>query len=213
MELAPLTRLNYLGLLGFQSMVEHNESLTSKPENTTSLQEQSLLDFRSVYKEFGPGIRRIGIYKAQLSAGDAEDFVQEVFERIWKSRHRFRGESAPKTWVYSFAYNVARNQVKLRKPKIEPNTDCDALSGDNASSPEERAMQGEAEAQFSIAVNELDEDEKRLFIMYLSSGNTAESAEVCGLGYAQADYMLRTARLKLTKILARLQRDRGWSKR
>lgn len=213
MELARLTQLSYLDLLNFQSLVEQSDIWNSAAAGLASWGGADLLDFGSVYKEFGPGIRRIGIYKAQLSHGDAEDFVQEVFERIWKSRHRFRGESTPKTWVYSFAYNVARNQLKLRKPKIEPNTDCDALQSDNANSPEERAMQGEAEAQFSIAVNELDEDEKQLFIMYLSSGNTAESAELCGVGYAQADYMLRTARAKLTKILARLQRDRGWSKR
>jgi RNA polymerase sigma-70 factor, ECF subfamily len=211
MELARLTHLTYLDLLNCQSMLEQDDTANASRMNT--LDSANLIDFRSAYKEFGPGVRRIGIYKAQLSPGDADDFVQEVFERLWKSRHRFRGESTAKTWVYSFAYNVARNQIKLRKPKIEPNTDCDALQSDNVNSPEERAMQGEAEAQFSIAVDELDEEEKRLFIIYLSSGNATEAAELCGLAYAQADYMLRNARLKLTKILARLQRDRGWSKR
>lgn len=213
MELARLTHLTYLDLLNFQSLVEQSDRLCEAASSATMWGGASLIDFRTVYKEFGPGVRRIGMYKAQLSPGDAEDFVQEVFERIWKSRDRFRGESSTKTWIYSFAYNVARNQLKLRKPKIEPGTDCDTLHADTQSSPEERAMQGEAEAQFTLAVNELEEDEKHLFIMYLSSGNAAEAAEVCGLSYAQADYMLRTARAKLTKILARLQRDQGWSKR
>jgi RNA polymerase sigma-70 factor, ECF subfamily len=213
MELVRLTHLTYPDLQSFQSLVERCDSWASATWGSVALGGETVIDFRKVYTEFGPGIRRIGIYKAQLSPGDADDFVQEVLERLWKSRHRFRGESSTKTWVYGFAYNVARNQLKLRKPKIEPNTDCDTLHADNTLSPEERAMQGEAEAQFSLAVSELEEDEKRLFIMYLSSGNAAETAQMCELEYSQADYMLRNVRIKLTKILARLQRDNGWSKR
>jgi RNA polymerase sigma-70 factor, ECF subfamily len=214
MQLARLTQLTFLDLLDFQSLIDQSDSWGwASMIATSTTKTEELIDFRKVYRDLGPGVRRIGIYKAQLSPGDAEDFVHEVFERLWRSRHRFRGESTTKTWVYSFAYNVARNQLKVKKPRIEADTDCDTLQADGSSSPEERAMRGEAEAQFSLAVSELEEEERRLFIMYLSSGNVAETAELCGLSYSNADYLMRTTRTKLTKILARLQSDRGWSKR
>jgi RNA polymerase sigma-70 factor (ECF subfamily) len=40
---------------------------------------------------------------------DVEDLVQETLLEAWKSRDRFRGEAAPRTWVLA----IARNRVRL----------------------------------------------------------------------------------------------------
>jgi RNA polymerase sigma-70 factor (ECF subfamily) len=40
--------------------------------------------------------------------GDADDLVQEVFVRAWRSLKAFRGESTFRTWLHRVAINVVR---------------------------------------------------------------------------------------------------------
>ncbi|KMJ58007.1 RNA polymerase [Bacillus sp. LL01] len=54
-------------------------------------------------------------YRLSSKHHDVEDLVQEVFIRALKSLDRFKGESAPKTWLYSIARNVAIDAHRKRK--------------------------------------------------------------------------------------------------
>ncbi len=67
-------------------------------------------DFQKIHDEFRPRIR---IYLARL-VGDfeAEDLTQEVFLRISKALHNFRGESQLKTWIYRIATNAAVDRMR-----------------------------------------------------------------------------------------------------
>lgn len=58
--------------------------------------------------------RRLFSYYVRLT-GDrelSEDFVQEVFLRILKYRHTFRGESKFTTWMYTIARNVQMDHLR-----------------------------------------------------------------------------------------------------
>ena len=44
----------------------------------------------------------------------SEDLVQEVFLRILKYRHTYRGTSPFRTWMYQIALNLCRDQVRRR---------------------------------------------------------------------------------------------------
>ncbi|MBS4172742.1 RNA polymerase sigma factor [Bacillus sp. FJAT-49736] len=50
---------------------------------------------------------------------DVEDLVQEVYIRAFNYFHKFKGESSPKTWLFSIARNLAvdrkRNDAKEMK--------------------------------------------------------------------------------------------------
>jgi RNA polymerase sigma-70 factor (ECF subfamily) len=43
---------------------------------------------------------------------EALDLTQEVFLRVFRTIHRFRGQSALRTWIYRIAINQARNRQR-----------------------------------------------------------------------------------------------------
>ena len=53
------------------------------------------------------------------SKESAQDVVQEVFLRVYKSIRRFERRSAFKTWLYRVAYNTALAHLKREKPTEE----------------------------------------------------------------------------------------------
>ncbi len=49
---------------------------------------------------------------------DADDITQEVFLRVWKGVHRFRGESALFTWLYRICINEVLRFLNQRRLKV-----------------------------------------------------------------------------------------------
>jgi RNA polymerase sigma-70 factor (ECF subfamily) len=49
------------------------------------------------------------------ATGDIEDLVQDVFLRIYRNLHRFRGQSSFYTWLYRISVNVFFDHNKKRK--------------------------------------------------------------------------------------------------
>ena len=48
---------------------------------------------------------------------DAADLSQEVFLRIYRNLHRFRGRSTLRTWIYRIALNCSRSRLHRRKKR------------------------------------------------------------------------------------------------
>jgi RNA polymerase sigma-70 factor, ECF subfamily len=54
------------------------------------------------------------------SFDEAEDHVQEVFLRAWRSRERFQGESSPRTWLYRIATNACLDTLRRDARRAVP---------------------------------------------------------------------------------------------
>ena len=71
----------------------------------------STIDFNEVYKKFQP---KIFHYLSRLiGPNEAEDTVQEVFEKVNRSLDGFKGESKLSTWIYRIATNTAIDFIKV----------------------------------------------------------------------------------------------------
>ena len=59
-------------------------------------------------------------YRMLGSFDDAEDHVQEVFFRAWRSRERFQGGSSPRTWLYRIAANACLDTLRRDARRAVP---------------------------------------------------------------------------------------------
>ncbi len=53
-------------------------------------------------------------YQITHSHTDSEDIAQEIFIRLWRKIHKFKGKSSFFTWLYRMAINVSKNYLRSR---------------------------------------------------------------------------------------------------
>jgi RNA polymerase sigma factor (sigma-70 family) len=59
-------------------------------------------------------------YRMLWSFDEAEDHVQEVFLRAWRSRECFQGRSSPRTWLYRVATNACLDTLRRDARRAMP---------------------------------------------------------------------------------------------
>ena len=99
---------------------------------------------------------------------EALDLSQEVFLRVFRTIHRFRGQSSLRTWIYRIAVNQARNRHRFwRRRHRADQVSFDAhvaAHGEFASSrhwtPERLLAQKELAARLHAALNHLPFDQR-----------------------------------------------------
>lgn len=83
------------------------------------------LEFEKIHTEFRSRIQR---YLTRLVGEDeAEDLTQEVFVRVSRALHTFRGESKLSTWIYRIATNAALD--RLRSPSFKREAQDEVTDG------------------------------------------------------------------------------------
>lgn len=86
-----------------------------KGDNTNMLdQEEYIQDFL----KFKPELESF-IFRMLTNRQDAEDIVQETYIKVQQNIETFKGESSFKTWVFSIALNLSKNQLTKQKRWIE----------------------------------------------------------------------------------------------
>ena len=161
-------------------------------------------EFRELYREqFGFVWRCLGALGVP-SAG-LDDAAQEVFVVVHRRLSEFRGESLLRTWLYGIVRNVASNARRAQRRRGIQHELRDSQPGiqpDPSASFETR----EAASLVQRFVDELDEDQRDLFVLALVEQLTIpEVAALLGIPLNTAYSRLRALRHEFRCALARYE--------
>lgn len=70
--------------------------------------------FDELVRAYEQTVQRV-LAQLNVAATDGEDLAQEVFLRVYRNLHRFRGQSSFYTWLYRITINVFFDHNKKRK--------------------------------------------------------------------------------------------------
>lgn len=142
---------------------------------------------------------------------EALDLSQEVFLRVFRTIHSFRGQSALRTWIYRIVINQARNrqrwwrrrhrgdQVSLDQHLLEHGDVGQA--GDAESSPHRALARKELASRLWQALNALPFDQRTVVVL----------REIDGLSYDEIAFSLGvaigTVKSRLTRARTTLRHD------
>ncbi|MDR1748201.1 MAG: sigma-70 family RNA polymerase sigma factor [Spirochaetaceae bacterium] len=115
----------------------------------------------------------IGRYRKRVTAlgmsffrntADAEDFVQDVFIKVYTSLKTFRGEAKFSTWLMRIAYNTAVNSIKRRREYLSLSDETEII--DTGEGPEAQHMRQAIQETIREAIQELPEQYNVCLDMY-----------------------------------------------
>ena len=179
-------------------------AMSSPSDASTPLDVEELFraHFDAVYAFIG---RSLGPY---APPEDVEDLTQQVFLVAHRQRHRFRGESSPRTWLFAIAYRTVLTHLRSRRRRRAL---ASAIEQELSSLPpvEEASPEGEMHRRRLLAEvwQELSKIRPKKRIAYLMHevlglpGSTI--AEVVGVPEATVFTRLHHARKELRERLAR----------
>jgi RNA polymerase sigma-70 factor, ECF subfamily len=142
---------------------------------------------------------------------DAEDIVQQTFQKAFVHLHKFEGKSSFSTWLTRIAINEAlmflRKRRGLREISIDDTGgDEETALGleilDSRPGPESALLQDERSRILSAAMKKLTpRTRKTIELRELGELSTEEAARVMGLSVAVVKGRLFHGRTKLRKVL------------
>src|SRR5438270_5668418 len=142
---------------------------------------------------------------------EALDLSQEVFLRVFRTIHRFRGQSSLQTWIYRIAVNQARNRHRFWRRRHRADqvsldqhiaAHGDFLSG-GESGPERVLAQKELARTLQTALDRLPFDQRTAIVL----------REIDGLSYEEIAYSLGVAVGTVKSRLTRARQALRWELR
>ena len=146
---------------------------------------------------------RTALYRYVLRlAGDpatANDLYQGCWEKIIKSRSRYRVSTPFRAWLYRIAHNHVMDHFRRQKPHSDE--DPDSLITGQAL-PDDQLNQEKRKKDLISAINALPPEQKDTLLLKLESGLDLQTiAEVTGVNPETTKSRLRYAVSRLKKLL------------
>jgi RNA polymerase sigma-70 factor, ECF subfamily len=197
-----------------------HESALRSGEKGTSTDDQELVlqaksgrsdAFGELYERHRLKIYR-SVFRILRNSQDAEDALQQSFQRAFTSLHRFREDSAFSTWVTRIAINEALMMLRRRRittPLFVTNgDDVKAMSpvdvADDGPTPEQAFAEKESRAVVTHAISRLRKSLRIVALLRELRGlSNAETARQLGLTVTAVKARTFHARRHLRKHLER----------
>jgi len=139
--------------------------------------------------------------KVLKNRDDAEEMAQEVFIKVYKSLHTFRGTSKFSTWLYSITYNHCISHTRKKKydvsslDNVQVKEEADDINLDGFSDEERREY-------LETALKKLPAEDYTLVILYYYKDLSVEEvAAATNLSESNVKVKLHRARKKLYTLL------------
>ena len=147
--------------------------------------------FRTLYLEHGPRAQGFFLRMTGFDRELARDLTQDLFMRLWASRESYDSGRPFRTWMFSIAYNMLKNEYRRRMTvmeymentdKEEPVTETDHLE------------QEQRDRILRCAIGRLPEPQKVVFLLrYEEELPLSEIARVCNIPEGTVKSRLFTA--------------------
>lgn len=140
--------------------------------------------------------RALGVSEAAV-----EDVLQEVFVVVHRRLGEFDGRANPRAWLVAILLRVAANHRRKQRRREHEPFDESA----HATDPHDAQARREAARTAESVLEELDEDQRTVFVLAEIGGLTAvEIAEIVGASSNTVSSRLRLARAHFERRIARL---------
>ena len=168
------------------------------------------MDFQEIYTEFQP---RILHYLSRLmSPEQAEDIVQEVFEKVNRSLDGFQGKSKLSTWIYRIATNTALDKLRSssfkhpsKQASLEETAerkDKNAWTGQTETSSDQKVIRKEMSECVREYIDRLSPDYQTVLLLSELGGfKNKEIAEILEISLENVKVRLHRARAALKNEL------------
>ena len=150
------------------------------------------------------------VYRFVANEAEADDLAQEVFLRVYRTRHRYQPKARFSTWLYRIAVNVSLNALRSRTRRHTINMPLLADSQDSqddrttapvidyrAGQPNQRIEDEELRDQVRAAVEQLPDNQKVAVIL-----NKYE-----GMSYEDTASLMNCSVMAVKSLLARARNN------
>ena len=131
----------------------------------------------------------------------AKDLFQETFLRVWRNIGRFDANRRFDVWLFTIAHRVSIDAIRAKKTRsIVEAAEFEGIAGED--DPAQRFLKQELDDQIALAVEELSEKQRRVFLLRQQAGLAfKEIAEVLDEPLNTVLSHMHYAVKKLRKIL------------
>lgn len=153
--------------------------------------------FKQLYDQWYLPIRNFIYFKT----GDVDltdDLLQDVFVKLWETRHKIRRETV-KSYLYTIANHLTINQLKKQQTQFRFIARQDHQAQNNES-PEFAMETKELDAALQKALAQLPEKNRVVLLMHKMEGHSyKEIAERLGISQKAVEKRMHKAREQLKK--------------
>ena len=162
--------------------------------------------FRELFDRHEGGLYRYLLRKSS-NKSTAEELFQDVWEKLYEARNKFKPNASFKTYLYRIAHNHFVDYYRMKRRRLlingeNPGILEDAIVAERNSEPQHQLEMKEQYQVFLQHVASLPAEQREVFLLKEESGlSLKEIASVVGINSETAKSRLRYAVKKLQTCL------------
>ncbi len=129
---------------------------------------------------------------------DKQDLFQEIIIQLWKSYEKFRGDAKFTTWMYRIALNTAITAIR-KNTRTAHIISTETMPLEIQDMPYDYARE-EQLAQMYKAIQQLNEIERGIVMLYLEDHSYEEMEDILGINQNNLRVKMNRIKDKLRKI-------------